>query len=373
LRKTGQFLVKEFPRMRTFSFLSLLVMLVANAAVRAEDVPAAYQATLQKGLDYLVKQQHRDGHWEAPGVPYPTAMTGVSAMALLMDGSTLREGKYKDNLLRACDYLMSKARPNGMIGDPNIPGESARYMYGHGYAVLFLSCVYGEEEEGERRKRLEEILTKACKFSRDAQTNRGGWGYLSAKERGDFDEGSVTITQVQALRAARNAGIPVPPEAITMAQKYLKDSTTAEGGVIYSLSRGGGNDARPALTAAAIACGFSTGDYKSALIKKWFKFCQGHLSTLGDVRLGHDEYTHYYYAQAVYFLGDTGWKEMFPNDPPDKAVTWTAYRKATFDNLVTTQQTDGSWGGVYAGNIFATAVYVSILQLDNAVLPIYQR
>ncbi len=154
--------------------------------------------------------------------------------------------------------------PNGMIGNPNIPGEAGRYMYGHGFGMLFLSCVVGEEEEGDRRRRLVDILERACKFSHDAQTNRGGWGYVSAHEGSNFDEGSVTITQVQALRAARNAGIVVPQEAIKMAQKYLHDSTNAQGGVIYSLGGGGGGDGRPALTAAAIACGFSFGDYKLA-------------------------------------------------------------------------------------------------------------
>jgi hypothetical protein len=376
LRKAGQFLVKESTPMRTYCVLTVLAsgwLLVAGPTLMwADDLPAPYQTTLHKGLSYLVSQQNKDGHWQATGKAYPTAMTGICGMALLMEGSTVREGQYKDNLRRACDYLISKARPNGLIGDPNMPGESERYMYGHGFAILFLSCVYGEEGEGERRERLQAILTRGCQFTYEAQTSRGGWGYISAKESG-YDEGSVTITQVQALRAARNAGIPVPSEAITKAQKYLKDSTNAEGGVIYSLSRGGGGDARPALTAAAIACGFSTGDYKSELIKKWFRFCQTRLSPLGDMRMGHDEYTNYYYAQAIYFIGDRGWKELFPNDPAEQAVTWSKYRKATFDQLVKTQRTDGSWGGVYAGEIFATAVYVSILQLDKAVLPIYQR
>ena len=363
--------------MRTISLAGTLIagltLLTLPGGARADEIPVEYRPTVQKGLEYLAKNQHKDGHWEAFGGQDPITMTGVCGMALLMEGSTMREGKYKDNIRHACDYLMSKAQPNGMIGSPNTPGESGRYMYGHGFATLFLASVYGEEEEGERRKRLEEILTKAAKFSHEAQTDLGGWGYLSAKEGNNFDEGSVTVTQVQALRAVRNAGIPVPPKAIPMAQDYLKKSTNVQGGVIYSLRLGGGGDGRPALTAAAIACGFSTGDYQSDLIKKWFKFCQGHLRTLGDGRMGHDEYTYYYFGQAVYFLGEKRWKELFPNDPPEQVLTWSNYRKATFDNLVRTQQADGSWGGSYAGATFATATYLTILQLDNGVLPIYQR
>jgi squalene cyclase len=366
--------------MRTITYAGALLgsvaLLAAGAtAVRADEIPAEYRESVRKGLEYLRQQQNKDGHWEAFGGQYPVSMTGVAGMALLMEGSTMREGKYKDNIKRAADWLMSKAQPNGQIGDPH-SGESGRYMYGHGFAILFLASVYGEEEEGERRKKLEEILTKACKFSHDAQTEQGGWGYVSAKEGNGFDEGSVTITQVQALRAARNAGIPVPPKAIPMAQEYLKKSTDQQGGVIYSLQRGGGGavgGGRPALTAAAISCGFSSGDYKSELVKKWFKFCQTNLRTLGDGRMGHDEYAHYYYAQAVYIIGDKGWKEMFPNDPPDQAVTWTKYRKSVFDNLVKSQQSDGSWSGAQGGAIFATASHLTMMQLDSAVLPIYQR
>ena len=362
--------------MRTTSFAAVLAsslaLLGAGAtSVRAEEVPAEYRATVQKGLEYLAKQQLKDGSWGMGG-QYPITMTGVSGMALLMEGSTMREGKYRDNIRRAVDFLMSKAQPNGMIGSPNTPGEAGRYIYGHGFATLFLASVYGEEEEGERRKRLEEILTKAAQFSRDAQTERGGWGYISAKDGGGFDEGSTTVTQVQALRACRNAGIPVPTDAIKMAQKYLKDASPQEG-VIYSLAQGGGGPGSPALTAAAIACGFSTGDYKSDLIKKWFKYCQKTLGRLGGARVGHDEYTHYYFGQAMYFIGDKGWKEMFPKDRAEDAMTWTKYRKETFDGLVRTQQSDGSWGGNQAGNVFATATILCIMQLDNAVLPIYQR
>jgi hypothetical protein len=264
-----------------------------------------------------------------------------------------------------------KNEVNGLLVDPRRQGESGRYMYGHGFALLFLSCVYGEEEDNDRRKELEKILTAACKYSRSAQTNRGGWGYVSAREGGGFDEGSVTITQVQALRAARNAGIAVPPEVIRDAQKYLKDSTNNDGGVIYSLARGGaGGPGRPALTAAAISCGYGFGDYNSDLVKKWFTFCKGQLGP--GVHLGHDEYTHYYWAQAIYILGDDGWKKLFPDDKGE-GLTWSKYRKQKFDELVRTQAGDGSWSGGHVGPVFITAVHLTIMQLDKAVLPIYTK
>jgi Prenyltransferase and squalene oxidase repeat len=359
---------------RGFLLLSALALatLVVPAA-HADEMSPEQRKTVAKGLDYLAKTQHKDGHWAAFGEQYPVAMSALSGMALLMEGSTIREGKYKDHIRRAADWLMKRSMPNGLIGNPNIPGEAGRYTYGHGFATLFLSCCVGEEEEGDRRRHLVDILERACKFSHSAQTSRGGWGYVSAREANNFDEGSTTVTQVQALRAARNAGIIVPPEAIKMAQKYLNDATNNQGGVMYSLGGGGGGEGRPALTAAAVACGFSFGDYNSPLIKKWLTFCKSHLGGLGGARFGHDEYTHYYYAQAVYMLGEDGYAKLFPESKASERLTWSGYKKTNFESIIRSQSSDGSWSGGHVGPAFITPVYLTILQLDNAALPIYQR
>src|SRR5262249_14402460 len=170
-------------------------------------------------------------------------MTAMAGMALLMEGSTVRDGKYAERISKAADWLMDRAQRNGLIGNPNNPTEAGRYMYGHGFGLLFLSQVYGEGGDAERRKRLEGILTRAVDFTGKAQTPRGGWGYLSSMDGGGFDEGSVTITQMQALRAARNAGIVVPKGIIDKAHDYLKKCTTPRGGIIYSLAHRGGTQA----------------------------------------------------------------------------------------------------------------------------------
>ena len=177
--------------------VALILMVAALPQARSEDVPQDYRETVRKGLEWLARQQARDGHLEATGGQYPITMTALGGMAYLMEGSTLREGKYRDNIRRAVDFLMSRAQKggtnDGMIGNPNIPGESGRYMYGHGFSMLFLATVYGDEEDNDRRRRLEDLLARAAKFSFNAQTVReinrggksvkfGGWGYVSAKE-----------------------------------------------------------------------------------------------------------------------------------------------------------------------------------------------
>ena len=168
----------------------------------------------------------------------------------------------------------------------------------------------------------------------------------------------------------------MPKSIIDKSIKYLENSTSEGGGVIYSLSQAGGRASgggQPALTAAAIACAFSSGEYTSPLAKRWIRFCQVHLPINNFQRFNHDEYTQYYYAQAMYTLGEDGFAKMFPESKAADRLTWSKYRKAMFDHLAKTQGGDGSWNGGYIGQIFATTAYLTILQLDNGTLPIYQR
>ncbi len=219
------------------------------ALLRGDEIQEKYRPTVEKGLQYLVKQQFKDGHWGANGDQYPVSMTGLAGIAMLMEGSTIREGKYAANIRKAADWLMERSMKgnnrDGLIGNPDHPTETGRYMYGHGFATLFLAMTYGDEEDRERREKLKDILTRAVKYIAAAQSTQGGWFYTSKVDGHDQDEGSVTITQIQPLRACRNAGIPVPKQVIKKGYEYLKNSTTPRGGVVYSLGRGG-NGAPPA-------------------------------------------------------------------------------------------------------------------------------
>lgn len=346
---------------------------------------------ITKGLEYLKKTQAQDGHWEAQGGQYPTTMTALAGMCFLMEGSTLKEGKYKEQVEKAVGWFLAPARqqPNGMIGDVRNPTESTRYMYGQGFGTLFLASVYGEEEDKEQREKLEKLLKKSVEFICKAQTSKkhkkpegkeveiGGWGYVSAADGGNFDEGSVTITALQGLRAAKNAGIPVPKENIDKAVNYLEACTTPKGGIIYSYAGGSGaalnGQERPPLTAAAICCGFSAGQYKSELPKKWIKYCKDNIP-IGKGRQSHDEYQTYYFAQAVYALGDDKYGEMFPNEAKEGWLTWSKFKEATFQSILDNQdKTNGSWSQGYIGPVFTTSVNLTLLQLEKGILPIYQK
>src|SRR3954471_3402262 len=98
---------------------ALLALVAFAPRLRADEIPPKVQDAIDRGLKWVVDNQQRDGHWEANGNQYPASMTALCGMSLLMGGSTVREGKYADILRRAVDWLMDKAQPNGLIGNPN--------------------------------------------------------------------------------------------------------------------------------------------------------------------------------------------------------------------------------------------------------------
>jgi squalene cyclase len=373
---------------KRFSVAAVCFGITVGLASRAnsEPIPEDMQKHVSKGLEWLKKTQGKDGTWSANG-QNPVAMTSLAGLALLMEGSTTTQGKYQEQISKAAEWLINRSNRggtrNGLIGMPENPGESGRYMYGHGFAMLFLASCYGEENDKERRDKLKDVLTRSVTYCGSAQSTQGGWFYTSKTEGHDSDEGSVTVTQMQGIRACRDAGIPVPKEISKKGYDYLKKSTTPDGGVVYSLGRGGigapAGGGRPALTAAAIACFFAAGEYKDPNVQKWFQFCKRQIPDGGGGgggRLGHDEYTHFYYAPSIYFLGEEGWNKMFPNEAKGAGLSWKRYRDGFLANICKNQSADGSWpqgGGWSVGPVYSTAVYCTILQLDNNCLPVFQR
>ncbi len=368
-----------FPRFRFAilpAFASLGLLAGSVTPLQAQTKKINTDEMIEKGLDYLKRSQHPDGHWDGGGGMYPTVMTALAGMAMLMEGSTLREGKYSENLSKAVDWYLLRSQNNGLLGNPQNPTESSRYIYGHGFSLLFLSCVYGEEEDANRRKKLEAIIKKAVEFSGKAQTKQGGWGYVSAADGGGFDEGSTTITQLQGLRAARNAGIVVPKSIIDNSTEYLRKCTTPRGGVIYNLGPGqvaqAGGECQ-AITAAAVACAFSSGQYDDKYAKMWLKYCKQAIYGTGGLGGGHDDYQSYYFSQAVYVLGDDRYGKLFPDEKKENWMTWSQYREVIYGHYKRTQTTDGSWPGNYAGPMLGTTMALTILQLEKSTLPIYHR
>ncbi|MBI3820543.1 MAG: terpene cyclase/mutase family protein [Planctomycetes bacterium] len=309
------------------------------------------------GLQWLRTQQSSTGSFsgQRDGSTYSVSMAALAGMAFLASGSTTTRGPCADEITRVCRFIVGSATSSGMISSPD--GESGRPMYGHGFSLLFLSSLYGMETDKEARERLAPIIRRAIRLTAAGQSAIGGWTYTP----GSGDEGSVTITQMQALRAADAAGFAVPKQTIQKAVHYLELCQEKDGGIRYSYEQESGSTLP--ISAAAVATLYNAGEYDSKSADKCLKFVLAKMSLSSPFNgdrggNGHIFYTNLYAAQAFYQAGGETWDKYFP---------------AARDELIHLQNKDGSWNGDSVGFVYGTAIALIVMQLPYKFLPVFQR
>jgi len=345
------------------SFLTSLALgstfLGANKAWGVQDrvlpkfVTPEVLSAVTRGLDYLTATQADDGSWiTGGGEVYPVAMTGLAGTALLAHGDTPSRGKYAENVLGAVEFLVRCSTPSGLITGPSQDGGQP--MHGHGFALMFLASVYGMIRKDSLRRQVQTTVRNAVTLTSQGQSRDGGWTYTP----GTGDEGSVTVTQVQALRAAQNAGFLVPSAVIEAAVEYLEKCRTPEGGIYYSLrSRSG---PRLPISAAAVATLYNAGEFDAPIATDCLDYVWEQFQAVEGWNKGggHSYYAQLYAAQGFYMSGDEYWDPYFPE---------------TRDQLLQMQASDGSWNGDGIGQVYGTAIATIILQLPFKYLPVFQR
>jgi len=310
------------------------------------------RAAIERGLEWLSRAQGDDGAFrERGGLTYPAAMTGLAGMALVASGSTPTRGRYWREVRRGVDFLLRAADPR--TGLVSVPSEEPHTMYGHGFATLFLGSVRGMEEDRQTQEKLQLALRRAVALISAAQSPAGGWYY---DPDSNSDEGSVTVTQVQALRACRMAGVLVDRATIDRAVDYVRRCQNADGSIRYSLSSA--PTGRPAITAAAIAVLYSSGVYDDhEFVQRAYDYCKRTIRVRVD-NTQHHYYSHYYWSQVMYHRGGKEWADYYA-----QLQEW----------LLDQQSADGSWIGDGVGPLYGTSVALTALQLPYALVPIYQR
>ncbi len=279
------------------------------------------------------------------------AVTALCGMAFLSAGHTPGRGRYGQHVEKAAEYLISQARPNGFIVHM-VGGAYQTYgpMYGHGFATLFLAEVYGMSPNAE----LQETLQKAVKLIVDCQNDEGGWRYFPKPYQADI---SVTVCQMMALCAARNAGIFVPKSTVDRCVEYVKRCQNADGGFRYQLV--GRPDSVFPRSAAGVVALYNAGLFEGPEIERGLDYLMRFLPRGQIFRYeSHYFYAHYYAVQAMWHAGGRSWEEWYP---------------AIRDELLDRQIGDGAWVDTSVCNEYGTAMALLILQLPNNYLPIFQR
>jgi hypothetical protein len=302
------------------------------------------ERSIQRGLKWLAAGQHDDGGLGSGAMRGNVAVSALAGMAMMSGGSTPGRGPYGAQLNRCVGYLLECAQPSGFIAGPD---ASRGPMYGHGFATMFLAECYGMSP----RPDLREKLTRAVKIVVNSQNKDGGWRYQPVREQADI---SVTVCEIMALRAARNAGLFVPNETIDRAIDYVKRSQNADGGFMYMLPSG--ESAFP-RSAAAVAALYSAGIYKGPEITKGLDYLAQFTPAEGVAR----RESYYFYGQ--YYAAQAFWQA---------GQRFDRWYPAVRDELISRQRDDGSWLDP-VGNECATAMALVVLQMPNNYLPIFQR
>ncbi len=315
------------------------------------------RAAVDRALSYLAARQNANGSW-TNRVGYKlyddyygeegdsTDVTALACMALVSAGNVPGRGRYGKAVEKGIDFLLTCVRSE----DGYITKNGSR-MYSHAFATLFLAEIYGTT----RRDDVKAKLKRAIQLLVTSQNREGGWRYQPIPVDADL---SVTVTMLQALRAARNVGISVPIRTIEKAERYVKQCATRFGFTYQSATNYSFNDTRIsyALTACGIVSLYSAGEYDSREIRDSLRALPRLRARLIPGKL-HYFYGHYYASQAMYLAGKQEWDRYYPR---------------TKSEILRLQKPDGSWSDDVGRN-YATAMACVILQMPCEWLPIFQK
>ena len=336
---------------------------LAQSSKTIEKLEADARLAVERGLDYLKSNQQPDGSWrEVVGrkvhMDYQGKMgkhvgvTALACMAFVSNGSLPGRGRYGEQVEKGLDFVLKSVQQNGFITHSN------SRMYSHAFATLFLAEIYGMtgmESVREKLKKSVDLIVKA-------QNSQGGWRYLPGSQDADM---SITVCQVMALRAARNAGIHVPKVTIDRAIEYVKESyVPMQGAYYYQHTRlPGGQRQRSrfsfALTAAGVTALYGAGEYSGDYIDEGLNYMRRHSPHRRDASTSFDYYYGMYYGTQAAFQKGGGYWDKWQRDH------WT-------DILSLQNSRDGSWSDL-VGPIYATSMACVILQIPYQYLPIFER
>jgi prenyltransferase beta subunit len=300
--------------MRRLSF-ALLVLVVCAGAARADDVADARE----KGLDWLVKNQQKDGSW---GHGCEPAVSSLATLAFL----AARDEPFADDargkaLLAGIKYLIGRQK------DGNFASE--HWIHSQGFATLALAetlnaCARCKTKPDLDAKALRETVAAAVKVIEKNQSTSGGWWYTPGSP--NQHEGSTTVCAVQAIVAARNADIAIDEDVLKKGFDYLKKCQSKDGGFNYQLG-----DGRSMVegTCADVATLGLMKKFDYAVMMNGYKFMNSKTpSAVSEGRFPY--YGHFYGTLGMQLLGQEYADEK-------------EYKTSTSDYITNVQKTLVSW------------------------------
>lgn len=331
--------------MLCWSFL-LFTMLTQDAS--KEILTPELRAAVDRGLDFLESMQNPDGSFgtDARDREAHIGVTALAGLAFLAGGHQPGRGPRGKASARCLEAVLSALdAESGLIVTQR---TYASPMYSHAFAALYLAEVYG----ASRRADVGLALRRAIDAIVAAQNPGGGWRYYPGSKDADL---SVTACQINALKAARNAGIAVPRETLDRARAYVLACRNPNGSFRYQVEYG---QSTFHLTAAAVTCLQHLGEDDAEVIDAAFSWLQTYFPAGEKPVRGHFHYGQYYALQAAALRA------------PEIFATWSVRLR---DRLLEQQAESGAFAEATVGEIYGTAMSLILLQLPFHYLPVLIR
>jgi len=315
------------------------------------------QARVNRALVWLAAQQQGNGSWTCK-VGYKlyetyngqeaehVGVTALACMAFVGAGHVPGRGGHGEVVERGLKYVLDHVREE----DGYVTSNGTR-MYSHAFSTMFLAEIYGMDPRDDIKGKLK----RAVALLVGAQNREGGWRYSPTPVDADL---SVTVSCLQALRGARNAGVSVPLDTIDRATRYVRRCYTRRGFAYQPANEYAMNDSRITypLTACGIVSLYSAGLYGADEVQQGVLALESRSAELHWGRY-HYLYGHYYAAQANFVAGEDHWQ---------------SYYERVKREILEHQWEDGGWSDD-VGRTYATAMACIVLQMPNELLPIFQR
>ncbi|MBB5352898.1 hypothetical protein HNR46_003147 [Haloferula luteola] len=348
----------------TFGLLSFVV-LHAEERPHAEVTAEAVQASITRGVDFLLTHQNPNGSWGGPTrtkglniyAPLPGAhhafRAGASGLALsgLIDSADPRPETLE--AIRQGGEWMAEHLPKLRRAD-----QTTTYnVWGHAYGLRALSRLHRTATDATQKARWARLADQQVELLDRYEDVNGGWGYLDlydgmmTRKPSGMPTSFTTATVLLAMAEARQKmGTQLDQAIVAHALSGLKKQRTPDFSYVYSfdhwvaprspINRPAGSLARSQACNAAFRA-FGDPAITDDVLRTWarrFIDREGFLSIGRKRPVPHE--THFQISGYFYYYGIYYFTESARFLPP---VEQPALARELAQIILYRQEKDGSW------------------------------
>ncbi|MBN2490383.1 MAG: PDZ domain-containing protein [Planctomycetes bacterium] len=195
---------------------------LAHTETCPRDCPACARA-IERGLAFVAARQLGDGGWgKDKAVPVYSLVNGL---ALLAEGSTTAQGRYRAQVKRFVDWLLGAVPESGAIG----AGDFME-TWQVAFATLALAAIHQREPIDGVRVRLEGLGRRLAALQRPS----GGW-FHGGRPHANYSTDLVAATNLAAIAlcALRREGIAFDETLLDRAVAHYGVMQNPDGGFSY--------------------------------------------------------------------------------------------------------------------------------------------